>query len=139
MKRRQAVAESESPPEVREIEKNDFIPEREEASEAQRLFLLEDGELKPFSENEYTSSTLYEVAESFVVECRYVRPDDPGNLVIEGKRPSKRSVPILITKSGGSVLLESWDKLEAEPERLAEVKEVIGAIPVKQIFVLKRK
>jgi hypothetical protein len=103
------------------------------------IFLMEDGQLRPFSPEEYTTATLYEVVESFTVECKLVRPDDPGNVVYEGKRPSRKTVPIFIKKNGDCVLVASWEAVEANPEHLADVREVLGAIPVRQAFVLKRK
>lgn len=103
------------------------------------VFLVENGRLQPFDAENYTTSMLYEVVESFQVESRFVKPEEPGSLIIEGKRPTKRTVPILVLKSGDCVLLDTWEKLEAEPSQLATVEEVIGAIPVKQVFVLKRK
>ena len=111
----------------------------EEGWTGQGVFLVEDGRLQPFVPQNYTTSMLYEVVESFQVESRFVKPEEPGNLIIEGKRPTRRTVPILVLKSGECVLLDSWEKLEAEPSQLANVEEVIGAIPVKQVFVLKRK
>jgi hypothetical protein len=102
------------------------------------LFLLENGKLQPFNSNNYTESILYQMVESFSVECKLVRPEDPANLIYDGKRPSKKTVPIVLTKTGESLLLESWDALEAGPEQLANAAEVIGAMPVKQVFVLKR-
>lgn len=124
------------------VENNEPKPEGlndGESSGEQRVFLLEDGKLKPFATEEYTASALYQMVESFSVECRLVRPEDPGSLVFEGKRPAKRTLPIIITKSGETVLLESWESLEAKPEQLVDAHEVIGATPVKQVFVLKRK
>jgi hypothetical protein len=103
------------------------------------VFLLEDGRIKPFIQNQYTASTLYQAVESFGVECRLVRPEEPGNMVFDGKKPSKKTVPILVKKSGECVLLNSWEQLESEPAQLAEARDVVGAMPVKQVFVLKRK
>jgi hypothetical protein len=103
------------------------------------VFLLDNGRIEPFSSDAYTASTLYQGVDSFSVECRLVRPEEPGNMVFEGKRPSKKTVPILVRKGGECVLLDSWEELEAEPSRLADVHEVLGALPVKQVFVLKRK
>lgn len=105
----------------------------------QRIFLMDNGTLKPFFPTDYTASTLYQVVESFAVECKLVRPEDPGNLVFEGKKPSKKTVPIVVTRSGETVLLDSWESLDSNPEQLADALEVIGATPVKQVFVLKRK
>jgi len=113
--------------------------EAEKPPEDQEVFLMEDGKLRPFSPEDYTTSTLYQVVESFSVECKLVRPEDPGNLIFEGKRPSKKTLPIIVTRQGESILLESWESLESKPEQLADVAEVIGVTPVKQIFVLKRK
>jgi len=120
-------------------QKRDLAAGTEEGWAGQGVFLMEEGRLQPFLPQNYTTATLYEVVESFQVESRFVRPEEPGNLIIEGKRPTKRTVPILIFKSGDCALLESWEKLEAEPSKLADVGEVIGAIPVKQVFVLKRR
>jgi len=103
------------------------------------VFLLADGRIEPFSVDAYTASTLFQAVDSFSVECRLVRPEEPGNMVFEGKRPSKKTVPILVGKDGECVLLGSWEELESEPSRLANAQEVLGALPVKQVFVLKRK
>lgn len=103
------------------------------------VFLLEDGRIKPFSSDEFTSTTLYQAVETFSVECRLVRPEEPGNMVIEGRKPSKKSVPILVKKNGECVLLNSWEELESQPFQLADTKDVVGVMPVKQVFVLKRK
>ena len=103
------------------------------------VFLLDNGRIEPFSSDAYTASTLYQGVDSFSVECRLVRPEEPANMVFEGKRPSKKTVPILVGKGGECVLLDSWEELESEPSRLADVYEVLGALPVKQVFVLKRK
>ncbi len=102
-------------------------------------FILEGQSLKPFSPEEYTASTIYQALESFSVECKLVRPEEPGNMVFEGKKPSKKTVPILVKKSGECVILNSWEELESQPEQLAEASDVVGAMPVKQVFVLKRK
>lgn len=104
-----------------------------------RVLLVEDGKVRPFSVEDYTASTLYQVVDSFAVECRLAKPEDPGNLVFEGKKPSKKTIPILVMKNGDSVLLESWESLESKPDQLSDAVEVIGATPVKQVFVLKRK
>lgn len=116
-------------------------PAREEDVEdpLQSVFFLEDGKLKPLSKEQYTRTILYQLAESFAVECRLVRPEDPGNLVFEGKKPSRKTVPIVISRSGEPVLLESWESLETDPQLLSNAAEVIGVTPVKQVFVLRRK
>ena len=103
------------------------------------VFLLDNGRIEPFSTDAYTASTLYQAVDSFSVECRLVRPEESGNMVFEGKKPSRKTVPILVGKDGECVLLNSWEELESEPSRLANAHEVLGALPVKQVFVLKRK
>ena len=103
------------------------------------VFLLDNGRIEPFSSDAYTASTLYQGVDSFSVECRLVRPEEPANMVFEGKKPSKKTVPILVGEGGECVLLGSWEDLESEPSQLANVHEVLGALPVKQVFVLKRK
>ena len=113
--------------------------ETAEQKNGNNVFLLENGRIEPFSTDAYTASTLYQAVDSFSVECRLVRPEEPGNMVFEGKRPSRKTVPILVRKGGECVLLDSWEELESEPSRLADVYEVLGALPVKQVFVLKRK
>ncbi len=104
-----------------------------------RVFMLDEGRLKPFPRNEYTVSALYEVAESFAVECRLVKPEEPGNVLYEGKKPSKKTVPVIVNRDGESLVLDSWGDLEAEPSQLADAREVLGVVSVKQVFVLKRK
>jgi hypothetical protein len=115
----------------------------EKSDEAQpldgRVFLLEEGKLKPFSPDDYTTSTLYQVIDSFRVESKLVRPEEPGNLVFEGKKPSKKTVPVMIARQGEVTLFPSWDELEADPTPLADAAEVMGVVAVRQIFVLKRK
>lgn len=103
------------------------------------VFLLEEGRIRPISRDEYTASTLYQAVESFSIECRLVRPDESGSMVFEGKKPSKKTVPILIKKSGECVMLGSWEELESQPSQLVDAQDVVGAMPVKQVFVLKRK
>ncbi len=113
--------------------------ETAEHENGNNVFLLEDGRIKPFSSDEYTPSTLYQAVDSFGVECKLVKPDEPGNMVFEGKKPSRKTVPILIKKDGECVLLNSWEDLESNPSQLAEARDVVGAMPVKQVFVLRRK
>jgi len=113
--------------------------ETPEQKNGNSVFLLDNGRIEPFSSDAYTASTLYQAVDSFSVECRLVRPEEPGNMVFEGKKPSKKTVPILVRKGGECDLLTSWEELESEPSRLANVDEVVGAMPVKQVFVLKRK
>lgn len=135
MKRKEDSAQKQT---VLETENREAISKDKELKDA-RVFLLEDGKLKAFTPENYTQSVLYEVVESYSVECRLVRPEDPGNLVFEGKKPSKKTVPIVVSKDGDCLLLESWEQLESSPEKLNGAIEVIGAAPVKQAFVLKRK
>ncbi len=61
------------------------------------------------------TSTLYQVIDSFQVESKLVRPEEPGNLVFEGKKPSKRTVPVILSSNGDAVLFSSWDELESNP------------------------
>lgn len=103
------------------------------------VLILEEGRLIPFTASEYTTSTLYERVEAFSVECRMVRPEDPGHVIFEGKKPSRKTVPVLVKRDGESMLLDSWESLEAQPEQLADAVEVLGVTAVKQIFVLRRK
>ncbi len=113
--------------------------ETAEQKNGNSVFLLDNGKIEPFFSDAYTASTLYQAVDSFSVECRLVRPEEPGNMVFEGKKPSRKTVPILIGEGGECVLLDSWEALESEPSQLANVHEVLGALPVKQVFVLKRK
>lgn len=139
MKRKANVIENDKP--FDEGEARD-LGEGDKGHEEQldgRVFLLEEGKLKPFLREEYTTSTLYQVTEAFLVESKLVRPEEPGNLVFEGKKPSKRTLPVMITKTGEATLFASWDDLESNPSPLAEAGEVIGVVPVRQVFVLKRK
>ncbi len=103
------------------------------------VFILDNGRIEPVSPESYMASTLYQTVESFSVECKLVKPEEPGSMVFEGKKPSKKTVPILVGRDGECVLLNSWEELESEPSRLSNAREVIGAMPVKQVFVLKRK
>jgi len=141
MKRKESAAAEESRDNPRVIEMGDALQESETQAEREGpgVFLMEDGRLKPFSVSEYTRSTLYDVVESFSVECRLVKPEESDQPIYEGKKPSKKTVPILVSSKGEYVLMASWEDLETHPEKLADVKEVIGAAPVKQVFVLKRK
>jgi hypothetical protein len=104
-----------------------------------RVFLLEDGKFKPFLREDYTTSILYQVTDSFLVESKLVRPEEPGNVVFEGKKPSKKTLPVMIARTGEATLFASWEDLESNPSPLAEASEVIGVVPVRQIFVLKRR
>ncbi len=103
------------------------------------LFLLEDGKLKPFSSDEYSSSILYQAVDTFAVERRFVKPEEKQGVLYEGRKPGKKTVPILILKEGGEAVLSSWEEIDRRPEMLAAVLEVIAAKPVKQVFVLKRR
>lgn len=103
------------------------------------VYMMDDGRLKPFPKEQYTPSTLYEIAESFEVQCRLVKPDDPGSILYEGKKPSKKTVPVILKKDGETLFLDSWGSLDEDPSRLADAHEVLGVVPVKQVFVLKRK
>ncbi len=103
------------------------------------LFILDGGRIEPVSPDSYLASTIYQTVDSFNVECKLVKPEEAGGMVFEGKKPSKKTVPILVGLDGECVLLNSWEELESEPSRLANAREVLGAMPVKQVFVLRRK
>ncbi|MEN6439330.1 MAG: hypothetical protein ABFD97_12210 [Syntrophobacter sp.] len=120
-------------------EKKETMENPEQNGGDKNVFLFEEGKIKAFSADEYTTSTLYQAVESFSVECRLVRPEEPGNMIFEGKKPSRKTVPILVKKNGECVIMSSWEELESEPAQLAETRDVVGAMPVKQVFVLKRK
>ncbi len=113
--------------------------ETEEQKTDNGVFILDNGRIEPVSADSYTASTLYRTVDSFSVECRLVKPEEPGSMLFEGKKPSKKTVPILVGRDGECVLLNSWEELESEPSRLSNAHEVLGALPVKQVFVLKRK
>jgi hypothetical protein len=141
MKRKESAAAEKTRDNPRVIEMEDALQGNDAQAERETpgVFLLEDGRLTPFSMTEYTRSILYDVVESFSVECRLVKPEESDQPIYEGRKPSKRTVPILVTGRGEYVLMNSWEELETHPEKLADVKEVIGVSPVKQVFVLKRK
>ncbi len=126
-----------------DAESADRIPAPRDDASAQpdgdKFFYLEEGRVQFLSPRDYTPSTVYQLSESFVVERKFVKPEDPGNILYEGKKPSRKTVPILVTRDGGHVILNSWEDLEGKPEQLAEVSEVIGATPVRQVFVLRKK
>ena len=122
-----------------EKEKQEQIMEKTEQKIDNGIFILDNGRIEPVSPDSYMASTLYQTVESFSVECRLVKPEEPGSMVFEGKKPSKKTVPILVGRDGECVLLNSWEELESEPSRLVNTQEVLGAMPVKQVFVLKRK
>ena len=67
--------------------------ETAEQKNGNSVFLLDNGRIEPFSSDAYTASTLYQAVDSFSVECRLVRPEEPGNMVFEGKKPPKRPCP----------------------------------------------
>lgn len=104
------------------------------------FFLIgDDGKLQPFSPEDYTPATIFQAVETFAVERKFVKPEDPGNIAYEGKKPSRKTMPIVITREGEHIALDSWEALEANPEQLANASEVIGAATVKQVFVLRKK
>lgn len=122
-----------------EKDQKEQVLETEEQKTDNGVFILDNGRIEPVSADSYTASTLYRTVESFSVECRLVKPEEPGSMLFEGKKPSKKTVPILVGRDGECVLLNSWEELESEPSRLSNAHEVLGALPVKQVFVLKRK
>jgi hypothetical protein len=122
-----------------EKDQKEQVLETEEQKTDNGVFILDNGRIEPVSADSYTASTLYRTVDSFSVECRLVKPEEPGSMLFEGKKPSKKTVPILVGRDGECVLLNSWEELESEPSRLSNAHEVLGALPVKQVFVLKRK
>ena len=114
--------------------RNKEATHRREQKNDNGLFILENGRIEPVSPDSYMASTLYQTVDSFSVECKLVKPEEPDGMVFEGKKPSKKTVPILIGRDGECVLLNSWEELESEPSRLANAHEVLGAMPVKQVF-----
>jgi len=139
MRRKDNVEAIQNQLSVFEKNRKQEIMETAEQENGINVFLLEDGRIQPFSADAYTASTLYQAVDSFSVECRLVKPEEPGNMVFEGKKPSKKTVPILVKKDGECLLLNSWEELESEPSKLADAREVVGAVPVKQVFVLRRQ
>lgn len=107
------------------------------AESSPRFFFLENGTLRELQDDQYSRTTVYEAVGSYGVERRFVRPEEKNNILYEGKKPPKKTVPLLVLKENDEVVLSDWKELEAEPERLAAVKEVVVARPVKQVFVLK--
>ena len=114
-------------------------PKDEIPAEDRKVFIMDNGRLRPLASEDYTSATLYQIVEQYSVECRLVRPEESANLIFEGKKPSKKTVPVIVTRSGDTQLLDSWENLDSNPGQLADAVEVIGATPVRQIFVLRRK
>ncbi len=119
------------------------VPKKETKEEAEkkegRIFLADNGELKPFSADSFTTSILYHEEETYTIERKLVKPGASKNVVFSGKRPSKNTTPIIVTKDGNFILVDSWQDLDANPEQLLNAREVIGASAVKQVFVLTKK
>ncbi|MGC9195944.1 MAG: hypothetical protein ACP5IL_10880 [Syntrophobacteraceae bacterium] len=122
-----------------EKEQEEQVAEPEEEKSDSDVFILENGRIEPISSDSYASSTMYRTVDSFSIDCRLVKPEEPGSMVYEGRKPSKKTIPILIGREGDCEILNSWEELESDPSRLANVREVLGVLPVKQVFVLKRK
>lgn len=143
MKRKESVESAENslrqPTETESVSAAGVPPASSTAETLENVYVLDEGKLKPFAPEDYTVSNLYQVLDSFSVECKLVRPEDPSNIVFEGKKPSRKTVPVLVTKEGESLVLDSWEALDARPELLATAVEVMGVTPVKKVFVLRRK
>ncbi len=120
-------------------QKEEPVVETEQPTSENGVFIVENGRMEPVSADCFITSTMYRTVDSFSVDCRLVKPEEPGGMVFEGKKPSKKTVPVLIGREGECVILNSWEELETEPSRLSNAIEVLGAMPVKQVFVLKRK
>ncbi len=121
-----------------DVEKGTESPEPSEIMPG-GVFILEEGRLKPFPRDAYTVSTLYEMAEAYEVDCRLVKPDDPGNIIYEGRKPSKKTLPVIVKNTGETLFLDSWSALDSDPSQLSDAREVLGVVPMKQVFVLKKK
>ncbi len=102
-----------------------------------RYFIVENGTVRDLEPEEYSRTPVYETVGSYSVERRFVKPEEKVEIVYEGKRPPKQTVPVLVSHNGTATVLSSWNDLESHPESLAEVKEVRVARAVKQVFVLK--
>jgi len=79
--KRKEIAESRN--QLSFFEKSEKKEEKEDMETSgqngeKEVFLLEDGKIKAFSANDYTASTLYQAVESFSVECRLVRTEEPA-------------------------------------------------------------
>lgn len=122
-----------------EKEQTEQVAEPEEEKDDSGVFILENGRIEPISSDSYASSTMYRTVDSFSIDCRLVKPEEPGSMVYEGRKPSKKTIPILVGRDEKCEILDSWEVLESDPSRLANVREVLGVLPVKQVFVLKRK
>lgn len=112
-------------------------PEEPDKVSSTRFFVVENGTVRDLPPEEYCRIPVYETVGCYVVERRFVKPEEKADLVFEGKKPPKQTIPVLVSHNGSAVVLDSWEDLEAHPERLTDVKEVKIARVVKQVFVLK--
>lgn len=112
-------------------------PHAVEEQNPSRYFIVENGTVRDLEPEEYSRTLVYETVGSYSVERRFVKPEEKAEIVYEGKRPPKQTVPVLVSHNGTATVLSSWHDLESHPEILAEVKEVRPARAVKQVFVLK--
>ncbi|MGQ9796943.1 hypothetical protein [Desulfosoma sp.] len=102
-----------------------------------RFFIVDNGTVRDLEPQEYSRAPLYETLGSYSVERRFVKPEDKADILYEGKKPPKQTVPVLISHNGHATVLASWSDLESNPESLMNVSEVRVARAVKQVFVLK--
>ena len=91
MKRKSTKKETVSVLDFGSQEKDQQQAKKGETPEETRIFLMEDGELKPFSPNDFTTSILYHEEESYTIERKLVRPGASKNVVFSGKRPSRNT------------------------------------------------
>ncbi|HDM77447.1 MAG TPA: hypothetical protein ENG51_13420, partial [Deltaproteobacteria bacterium] len=87
MKRKSTKKETVSVLDFGREEKDQQQAKKGELAEETRIFLMEDGELKPFYPNDFTTSILYHEEEAYTVERKLVRPGASKNVVFSGKRP----------------------------------------------------
>ncbi len=112
-------------------------PQAVQEQSPSRFFIVENGTVRDLEPQEYSRAPVYETLGSYAVERRFVKPEEKVDIVYEGKKPPKQTVPVLVSNNGTATVLESWKDLESHPESLMEVKEVRVARAVKQVFVLK--
>lgn len=112
---------------------------KEIKNQRKRFFIVDGDTVTPVDESLYESAPLYVAEDSFEVERRLSKPDEGQSVVYEGKKPKGKTTPIVILHDGSMRKADSWEALEGNPALLMQAKEVVAALPVKQVFVLKRK
>lgn len=112
-------------------------PQAPQEQSPSRFFIVDNGAVRDLEPQEFSRAPVYETVGSYAVERRFVKPEDKADIVYEGKKPPKQTVPVLVAHDGTATVLASWSDLESNPESLMDVKEVRVARAVKQVFVLK--